>query len=393
MRARFTSPVAGPIALAGLALLAALLSPGVARAQRNMDVERFVPAPDGDGFLSIPGTRTPGPWRWNLALWLGYSQRPLTVRLADGSSVPVVGDRLGGDLLFQIGVLGRFALVLDAPFVLYQDGAPSVLDGGGPLQVAALRDPRITVRARILGEDATEERERHEGEGLALQVSGTIPIGSERTFAGEGAPQLEAALLADFHLLDLGIGGIVGVRHRFAEPRLLGVPFRNELYFGVGIQVPAFFVDRVFALAEIQVATDLENPFGDAASTAVEWLFGIRGRPVRDLELSVAGGSGLTPGVGATSVRVVAGVSWAPRVHDRDGDGIPDDQDQCPTLPEDFDGYLDEDGCPEPDNDGDLVPDLDDLCPNEAAELGRDLDDDGCNDPPEAAPPEAAPPA
>lgn len=37
----------------------------------------------------------------------------------------------------------------------------------------------------------------------------------------------------------------------------------------------------------------------------------------------------------------------APKVKDRDGDGIPDDVDQCPDLAEDFNGYQDSDGCPE----------------------------------------------
>ncbi len=32
---------------------------------------------------------------------------------------------------------------------------------------------------------------------------------------------------------------------------------------------------------------------------------------------------------------------------DTDGDGIPDYLDKCPNEPEDFDGYMDEDGCPE----------------------------------------------
>ena len=39
------------------------------------------------------------------------------------------------------------------------------------------------------------------------------------------------------------------------------------------------------------------------------------------------------------------------------------DSDQCVDLPEDFDGYRDEDGCPDPDNDGDGVNDDIDQCP------------------------------
>jgi hypothetical protein len=49
---------------------------------------------------------------------------------------------------------------------------------------------------------------------------------------------------------------------------------------------------------------------------------------------------------------------------DRDGDGIPNDRDKCPDDPEDFDGFEDADGCPDPDNDRDGVPDVDDACPN-----------------------------
>ena len=49
---------------------------------------------------------------------------------------------------------------------------------------------------------------------------------------------------------------------------------------------------------------------------------------------------------------------------DSDGDGIPDDIDRCPLDPEDFDGFQDEDGCPDPDNDGDGIVDKVDACPN-----------------------------
>ena len=49
---------------------------------------------------------------------------------------------------------------------------------------------------------------------------------------------------------------------------------------------------------------------------------------------------------------------------DRDGDGVADDVDKCPGEPEDYDGFQDDDGCPDPDNDRDGVLDKDDQCPN-----------------------------
>ncbi len=66
---------------------------------------------------------------------------------------------------------------------------------------------------------------------------------------------------------------------------------------------------------------------------------------------------------------------------DKDGDGIPNKQDGCPEEPEDFDGYRDEDGCPDPDNDGDGLLDVDDGCPDEAEDVDGYQDEDGCPDP------------
>ena len=66
---------------------------------------------------------------------------------------------------------------------------------------------------------------------------------------------------------------------------------------------------------------------------------------------------------------------------DTDGDGILDSMDMCILEPEDKDGFLDEDGCPEPDNDLDGIPDAIDKCPNEPEDFDGFEDDDGCPDP------------
>ncbi len=69
-----------------------------------------------------------------------------------------------------------------------------------------------------------------------------------------------------------------------------------------------------------------------------------------------------------------------PGSHDADGDGIPDGLDKCPHEPEDFDGFEDEDGCPDPDNDGDGIPDIRDKCPYAAEDFDGFEDQDGCPD-------------
>ncbi len=66
---------------------------------------------------------------------------------------------------------------------------------------------------------------------------------------------------------------------------------------------------------------------------------------------------------------------------DTDGDGILDSKDLCPTATEDRDQYLDEDGCPDEDDDLDGIPDLLDACPRSGEDLDGYEDQDGCPEP------------
>jgi outer membrane protein OmpA-like peptidoglycan-associated protein len=76
--------------------------------------------------------------------------------------------------------------------------------------------------------------------------------------------------------------------------------------------------------------------------------------------------------------RISLNLAFGESERDRDGDGIPDYDDECPTSAEDFDGFQDEDGCPDMDNDGDGIVDELDSCPDEAEDFDGMDDADGC---------------
>ena len=63
---------------------------------------------------------------------------------------------------------------------------------------------------------------------------------------------------------------------------------------------------------------------------------------------------------------------------DRDGDGIPDQYDHCPDIPEDKDGIDDGDGCPEEDADQDGVAGREDACPKVPGKKNPDPKHNGC---------------
>jgi len=78
---------------------------------------------------------------------------------------------------------------------------------------------------------------------------------------------------------------------------------------------------------------------------------------------------------------VLVGISFAPFYkNDPDNDGITGSSDLCPDEPEDYDGFQDEDGCPDLDNDGDGILDVNDKCPNDAEDIDGFQDEDGCPD-------------
>lgn len=98
------------------------------------------------------------------------------------------------------------------------------------------------------------------------------------------------------------------------------------------------------------------------------------------LGATAGAGTGTLAGIGTPQYRLFAALTWTAVRHDRDADGLVDDDDACPDTPEDLDGFEDVDGCPDPDNDADTIADADDACPGEPEDPDGFEDVDGCPD-------------
>jgi OmpA-OmpF porin, OOP family len=120
----------------------------------------------------------------------------------------------------------------------------------------------------------------------------------------------------------------------------------------------------------------------DTEELPLEGFLYLRHDPDPDWEIIGGPGIGVIPGYGVPTFRVFVGVRFHPTTHDRDHDGVPDDEDQCPDVKEDIDHDRDSDGCPEEDldSDHDGVPDQDDECPDAKETINGHDDDDGCPD-------------
>lgn len=373
----------GTIGFIALASAASSANRAQADDRGRVDLNRFHPAADGDGFLGIQGTKTPGPFDVTLNLTLGYDWRALRFA-AGGETSEILEHRLRGNLGFQVGFFGRLALTADLPFVLFQAGDETA--GMPGAASAAVGDPWIRARYRVFGESSAIKRDRNEGPGIAIELGTSLPIGFEESYAGEKNTRIEANVLGSFHILGFGVGAVLGYRHRFEHVELAQARFRDEWTLGVGLQAPLIFVRDAYGLLEVRTTTDGWAPFGEKATSSVQLDLGARFF-VGDVATTITIGSGFGGAIGDPALSVNVGATWSPRAHDADGDGIPDGSDQCVHLPEDRDGFEDEDGCSDLDNDNDTIPDDEDRCPLVEAPEGQDEDMDGCTD--EAAPAQA----
>ena len=339
------------------ALLSSLVAcglPAIAVAQTstsNVTVQQYQPSPFSDRTFRLDGTEVERAGDFRVGLDLDYAFRPLV--LVDqsagifqaGTSGPnhnLIEHAVGGTLLANVGLGHRLELGLAVPLSLFRTGEK--LDGVPTPSAAGVGSPSLGVMVRLLSLG---------GLGVGASVVATLPVGvgkltHEDGFSGVGR------LFADYRLGALSFGASGGFRLR-GEQSFYSLALGNELDFAAGAQFK--LASRTALMAEAAGTTEAMHPFSDKRLTPIEALAGLRQR-IGKLYFTLGAGPGLVHGYGSPAFRAVAGLTWANRAPDSDGDGISDDDDQCPDVAEDRDGFEDADGCPDPDNDDDGILDV-----------------------------------
>ncbi|MEM1033596.1 MAG: hypothetical protein AAGN82_24890 [Myxococcota bacterium] len=401
----------GPAALGGaLAALALGAGSGTAAAQEStavtavpdVDVRGFDAPTDPAAGLYYEPASAPDTLEVNTALWLAYAHRPLTLRDAAGDRVfDVVRHRLAGNLVGNVGLFGRLAIGIDLPLVLYQVGDdpqadPEATRALGPFDLSqtALGDLDVVAKFTVVPPTSAE----FGGFALAVHERFGLPTGDGESFLGEGHVQSTTRVLLEYRYLALGVHAARGARLRAERGRYVcgdfspdacPTTFGHEIPWGlslvfqpasVGLDATGRSAWFIEAFGHVPLAPEV--PFTNAALSMAQLGLGARTGLPHDLHLITAVDAGLVGGIGNPAVRGHLALSWAPRDHDMDDDGVDDEFDQCPEdLKEDRDGFEDEDGCPDWDNDDDGVPDESDQCADEREDEDGFEDDDGCIDP------------
>jgi OmpA-OmpF porin, OOP family len=388
IRACVVAAALGVLGAVGVSALA------VAEPAGNVDLNAFRPAMDSRGYLTVNASQVLGDKEISFGLgaldW-GHS----LLKFEGMGNTYSIDDMIGATLIGAFGIhAGPAELEFGAsvPFLIMSgDRGPDVGQNQFKLDGQGIGNIGLHFKTRFL------KTSRGPHIGLGVVGSLYLPTASPTDrFLGEASrsgnqtsgklvPQVMGILDKEFGRTGaLRMSLNAGIRIRSSEtftnndPGIDNAPITNgtltagsEIPFGFGI---AYALSRQkFDLVGEVIGS---IPLGDHTSyQPLEALAGVKLYLARNSFLSLGVGRGLVPDKGANpGFRAMIGIVFEPNIGDRDGDGIKDDVDKCPDEPEDFDGFEDEDGCPDPDNDHDGVPDVDDRCPD----IPGPKENDGC---------------
>jgi len=379
------------------ALLVALLAARASSADGtpSIDVRTWAPSVDPRANLVLEPASTPGPWAFAASAWTHYENDSVVLRSPTGSvSARPLENQLGLDVAASLGLGTRGEVGLRVPTFLYEQGsgglAPTVISSG-KVPASGFGDLALAGKGALLTNDRG-------GFGLAALGELTLPTGAKTGFMGDSGPTVTARVLADVSLLVASLQASVGYTLRTSHVEWPAgsagsVVFGDEIPWTLGILMRPAVLHAIdpngLQVWEVALHGSLPAgptpPFGlgNGGSSALSpVLLALSDRVglgrYQDAFLLAGVDLGLDHAVGVPAIRATVAFGFRFAGHDQDGDGIPDDLDQCPRIAEDHDGFEDADGCPEADNDEDGIVDAEDACPNVPGAQSTDPSKNGC---------------
>lgn len=416
------------------ALLAGLLLPSVAQAQSaGLSTELFLPqASQTTNYFTVAKPRVLDAWRFDLGALASYADDPLVLRNADGDRLnggDIVSRQVVTNVMGALGIGGVFEIGIVVPmFVLHEGdaapvgGAPAL--GGDGSAGFGVGDIRVIPKINFYSAH-TEENPGGFSIGMLADIS--LGNGNADNYQG-GTFSAEPRLLVGYGFGNrASISANVGYQMRDLA-QIANISEDDAVTYGLAADVGVGRLrgerHLMYIVPEVYGKTVVGEDMEFYEESPLEGVLGLKFFPTEAMLIQAGAGAGIIPGFAAPDWRVFAGLAFSPRIGDRvkdaDKDGIPDDTDNCPLDPnpdqadtdrdglgdacdddidgdgilneadqcpyekEDFDGFQDNDGCPDPDNDNDGVLDGVDNCPNtpnaDQADLDRDGKGDVCDD-------------
>lgn len=340
----------------------ALVGGALAAEVAPVSAQSFEASADGRAGLGVDDAIVAPSGQLTARALLQYVKDPLVYRVGDGPEVAAISDLLAVDFVTSY-TIGRARVGFDIPFYIGTWGESAA--GGG-----LLGDVAVDLRYSVL--DTWNAP-------IGLAPSARIAIPTALTGSGVGSGGLDAHLgLVASRDAGPWLFAVNAAVHVLPQVALANGTYGSQLALRAGV---ARELGSAGITGELDGGVGLDDPASHATSPLEARVGGwYRVKPTMVIRGAV--GTGLTRGIGAPDARVLLGASFEPSLErDTDHDRYRDPEDDCPAAPEDRDGFVDFDGCPDPDDDEDGILDAADRCPREPEDADGHEDSDGCPDP------------
>ena len=368
----------------------------------GLDTHLFRPALDSKGFFHTNGSDILGENDISFGLVIDYGHALLRTSGVGQRSANLIDHSFQGTFQFNYGIPkfaglpNIFVVGLALPVDLMSGEGQTL--GGNATQNGRLPNGQANGQQwdqnqldfQNIGYIALHAKARilrvEKGFGLAASVQMGIPISdAHKNAAGDPTVWVWPQIIAEKRFGSIGqfrVAANVGYRAHGVSDTILTLRGNKELtdsnLFTYSLAASYRLLPAVDIVADTYATYQTGGASADALKASNEVTGGLKIFVERNSYLCRGAAPLNTTGFAAANVRGFIGFIFEPSIGDRDGDGIKDDVDKCPDQPEDFDGFQDEDGCPDPDNDNDGILDKDDRCPNEPEDRDGDQDEDGC---------------
>ncbi|CAM4530144.1 OmpA family protein [Myxococcus xanthus] len=408
--------------LGGLAVLWAVTAQAQAQRIPGIELERLQLNPGARDSLVLSTGDLMSRGEYRLGFTGHYEKEPLVLVSGGEQQGVIVSNRVTVHLSGAYAITDWLELGAQVPIVS-QWGPDTAALGVATPSTSALGTPWVQARAGILSEQrgglmdlglhlgaalpigSTETLTRDQGFvfsprlGLGKQLGGTWRVGADlgalvRTKTYALSPNTQPHLDEQGTELNGGVNlsaGLLGFRQELVVRGTLPVadaPESMEVLLGVRVPMPAG--TEVYAMGGPGFGSTPGTPsfrvlagltFGTPASTPNACVEGQPHDPARCPDFDLDGDGIKNAADHCPTVEGLSELNGCPDGDD-DGDGLPNLADRCPKEAENFNGFEDQDGCPDdPDTDGDGISDAKDQCPDQAEDKDGFQDEDGCPDP------------
>ncbi len=285
--------------------------------------------------LWVPEAQEPG--TWGIEALLEYSKNNVVLirGLGDNETrTPLLTNTVGVNLGGHVSMSERVAAALSMPVWFTAGGDRG---DGGP----TVADMRLAVPVGIVLRDPDAS-----SFGLSVVPALRLPTGNTQRLLGDPGVGGEIVLAPGWGNDTWSITGNIGAGFGSSEA-FENLSPGNHLM--LGLAGGWHFEDRCGLQLEAWMNPALKGSEVSGKGSPGEVAISARGKLMDTLTGTLSLQTAVTPGAGASQFRLLAGVvvNTKNKPKDTDRDGITDEMDTCPTEPETFNSYNDDDGCPD----------------------------------------------